>query len=112
MDTHGVLISSDQSSEKTHFSPDPPISPSLSLQTYKGLCATSVKIAIDAGYRHFDGAYVYKNEHEVGEALREKIAEGKVRREDVFYCGKVSSCLPCLLVWMVGPVPPLYGRES
>ncbi|XP_040858128.1 aldo-keto reductase family 1 member D1 isoform X4 [Ochotona curzoniae] len=57
--------------------------------THKGLCATSVKIAIDAGYRHIDGAYLYKNEHEVGEALREKIAEGKVRREDVFYCGKL-----------------------
>ncbi|XP_012785070.2 aldo-keto reductase family 1 member D1-like [Ochotona princeps] len=57
--------------------------------TYNGLCATSVKIAIDAGYRHIDGAYLYKNEHEVGEAIREKIAEGKVRREDVFYCGKL-----------------------
>uniref|UniRef100_A0A8C5USZ6 Aldo-keto reductase family 1 member D1 n=1 Tax=Microcebus murinus TaxID=30608 RepID=A0A8C5USZ6_MICMU len=57
--------------------------------TPKGACATSVKAAIDIGYRHIDGAYIYKNEHEVGEAIREKIAEGKVRREDIFYCGKL-----------------------
>ena len=49
-----------------------------------------MKIAIDTGYRHIDGAYIYQNEHEVGEAIREKIAQGKVRREDIFYCGKVS----------------------
>lgn len=46
-------------------------------------------MAIDEGYRHFDGAYLYKNEHEVGEAIREKIAEGKVKREEIFYCGKL-----------------------
>ncbi|XP_054419858.1 aldo-keto reductase family 1 member D1 [Pteronotus mesoamericanus] len=71
--------------------------------TPKGACATAVKIAIDVGYRHIDGAYVYKNEHEVGEAIREKIAEGKVRREDIFYCGKLwctdhdpENVRPCL----------------
>ncbi|XP_019508821.1 PREDICTED: 3-oxo-5-beta-steroid 4-dehydrogenase [Hipposideros armiger] len=57
--------------------------------TSKGDCLTAVKMAIDIGYRHFDGAFIYKNEHEVGEAIREKIAEGKVHREDIFYCGKL-----------------------
>ncbi|XP_003791636.1 3-oxo-5-beta-steroid 4-dehydrogenase [Otolemur garnettii] len=57
--------------------------------THKGICATSVKVAIDVGYRHIDGAYLYRNEHEVGEAIQEKIEEGKVRREDIFYCGKL-----------------------
>ncbi|XP_037692005.1 aldo-keto reductase family 1 member D1 [Choloepus didactylus] len=57
--------------------------------TTAGTCAASVKTAIDVGYRHIDGAYIYLNEHEVGEAIREKIAEGKVRREDIFYCGKL-----------------------
>lgn len=46
-------------------------------------------MAIDVGYRHFDGAYLYHNEHEVGQAIRDKITEGKVKREDIFYCGKV-----------------------
>lgn len=57
--------------------------------TPKGTCKKSVKAAIDIGYRHIDGAYLYQNEHEVGEAIREKIAEGKLQREDIFYCGKL-----------------------
>lgn len=51
-------------------------------------------MAIDTGYRHIDGALVYFNEHEVGEAIREKIACGGVKREDIFYCGKV--CKVCV----------------
>uniref|UniRef100_A0A8C6YDR6 Aldo-keto reductase family 1 member D1 n=1 Tax=Naja naja TaxID=35670 RepID=A0A8C6YDR6_NAJNA len=63
--------------------------------TPKGTCAESVKTAIDVGYRHFDGAFVYHNEDEVGQAIREKIAEGKIKREDVFYCGKLwNTCHP------------------
>lgn len=60
-------------------------------QTPRGTARECVKLAIDVGYRHFDGALVYFNEHEVGQAIREKIAEGVVRREDIFYCGKVCS---------------------
>lgn len=64
--------------------------------TPKGACEKAVKFALDVGYRHIDGAFVYKNEHEVGKAIREKIAEGKLRREDIFYCGKlwVTHLLP------------------
>ncbi|XP_069048147.1 aldo-keto reductase family 1 member D1 isoform X2 [Lepisosteus oculatus] len=57
--------------------------------TPKGTCYESVKLAIDVGYRHLDGALVYFNEHEVGKAIRDKIAEGVVKREDIFYCGKL-----------------------
>ena len=82
---------------KNHEKKDPflffPTITPLPFQTPKGTCAKSVKIAIDTGYRHIDGAYIYQNEHEVGEAIREKIAKGKVRREDIFYCGKVRSSL-------------------
>lgn len=53
-------------------------------------------MAIEAGYRHIDGALVYFNEHEVGQAIREKIADGAVKREDIFYCGKV--CKMCLIL--------------
>ncbi|XP_058046389.1 aldo-keto reductase family 1 member D1 isoform X2 [Ahaetulla prasina] len=63
--------------------------------TPKGMCAESVKTAIDVGYRHIDGAFVYHNEDEVGQAIREKIAEGKIKREDIFYCGKLwNTCHP------------------
>uniref|UniRef100_A0A3B4ZLT2 3-oxo-5-beta-steroid 4-dehydrogenase-like n=1 Tax=Stegastes partitus TaxID=144197 RepID=A0A3B4ZLT2_9TELE len=58
-------------------------------QTSKGTALECVRLAIDVGYRHFDGALVYFNEHEVGQAIREKIADGTVRREDIFYCGKL-----------------------
>lgn len=46
-------------------------------------------MAIDVGFRHIDAAYVYENEEEVGKALREKIADGTVKREDLFYTTKV-----------------------
>ncbi|XP_025975533.1 aldo-keto reductase family 1 member D1 isoform X1 [Dromaius novaehollandiae] len=68
-------------------------------ETPKGSCLESVKIAIDTGYRHIDGAFVYFNEHEVGQAIQEKIAEGRIKREDIFYCGKLwSTCHPPELV--------------
>ncbi|KAL2093893.1 hypothetical protein ACEWY4_011205 [Coilia grayii] len=57
--------------------------------TPKGTAYEAVKLAIDVGYRHIDGALVYFNEHEVGQAIREKIADGTVKREDIFYCGKL-----------------------
>lgn len=52
-----------------------------------------MKLAIDVGYRHFDGALVYLNEREVGRAIREKIEDGTVTRDEIFYCGKVFSPL-------------------
>ena len=48
-----------------------------------------MRVAIDAGYRHIDTAQNYYNEEEIGEALEEKIKEGKVKRQDVFITTKV-----------------------
>nr|BAB29627.1 unnamed protein product [Mus musculus] len=55
------------------------------------MVAKATKIAIDAGFRHIDSAYFYQNEEEVGLAIRSKVADGTVRREDIFYTSK----LPC-----------------
>ncbi|XP_062914381.1 aldo-keto reductase family 1 member D1-like isoform X2 [Mobula hypostoma] len=64
---------------------------SNSKTTPKGFCYNSVKLAIDVGYRHFDGALIYGNEDEVGRAVQEKITDGTVNRDDIYYCGKLWS---------------------
>nr|XP_008507177.1 PREDICTED: prostaglandin F synthase 1-like isoform X1 [Equus przewalskii] len=55
----------------------------------KSMAGAATKVAIDVGFRHIDSAYLYQNEEEVGEALREKIRDGTVKREDIFYTTKV-----------------------
>ncbi len=40
----------------------------------------AVKLAMKAGYRHFDCAALYGNEKEVGEGLKEGMQENNVKR--------------------------------
>ncbi|XP_068134150.1 rho crystallin [Hyperolius riggenbachi] len=69
--------------------------PVIGLGTYaapdvpRNLGEEATKAAIDLGYRHIDCAYIYGNEAEVGNAIRAKIADGTVKREDIFYTGKL-----------------------
>jgi len=49
----------------------------------------AVEHAIDSGYRHIDGAFCYENESEVGTAIKNKIAAGVVKREEIFWTSKV-----------------------
>uniref|UniRef100_A0A8C3IYK0 NADP-dependent oxidoreductase domain-containing protein n=2 Tax=Chrysemys picta bellii TaxID=8478 RepID=A0A8C3IYK0_CHRPI len=55
----------------------------------KSKCEEATKVAIEVGFRHIDGAFVYGTEEEVGRAIHEKIADGTVKREDIFYTGKL-----------------------
>ncbi|CAL8075193.1 unnamed protein product [Calicophoron daubneyi] len=66
--------------------------PALGLGTYlcpPGKAAASVQAALEAGYRHFDCAYVYENEKEIGEALEEGMKRLNIKREDIFVTSKL-----------------------
>jgi len=55
----------------------------------KSTCADTVYEAIKAGYRLLDGAGDYGNEKEAGEGVRRAIADGLVKREDLFITSKL-----------------------
>lgn len=56
----------------------------------KGETYDAVKCALKVGYRHLDCAWFYLNEGEVGQAVRDFLAENNdVKREDIFICTKV-----------------------
>ena len=50
---------------------------------------SATRDALEAGYRHFDSAERYRNEREVGEALRVGLAAGGIAREDIFVTTKL-----------------------
>ncbi|KAI5747333.1 hypothetical protein M8J77_013594 [Diaphorina citri] len=57
---------------------------SLEREVYEAVCH-----AIDLGYRHFDCAYYYQNEGQIGEAIQDKISQGVITREDIFITTKL-----------------------
>ncbi|CAE6375760.1 unnamed protein product, partial [Rhizoctonia solani] len=62
--------------------------PSVALGTWKaprGQVGDAVKTALKAGYRHIDGAWIYRNEEEVGQAIK----ESGVDRKDLWLTSKL-----------------------
>ena len=64
----------------------------LGLGTWKskpGEVGTAIRSAIKIGYRHFDCAFIYMNEKEIGQAFADAFAEGDVKREEVWITSKL-----------------------
>lgn len=64
--------------------------PVLGLGTWKlrgEICKTAIKEAFQLGYTHFDTAWVYGNQREIGEALQEI----GVERDQLFITSKIAS---------------------
>jgi alcohol dehydrogenase (NADP+) len=64
--------------------------PAIGLGTFQGeagntLVRDAVKLALQLGYRHIDGANAYGNEREVGEAIK----ESGIPREEIFVTSKL-----------------------
>ncbi len=49
----------------------------------------ATRAALEVGFRQFDTAERYRNEEQVGEAMRGVFQEGKVKRGEVFICSKL-----------------------
>jgi len=55
----------------------------------EGELRKAVRLALQYGYRHIDGAHLYGNEEQIGEALAEVFREGNLQRKDVFITSKL-----------------------
>lgn len=66
--------------------------PALGLGTWKsepGEVYKAIRTAIAVGYRHFDCAYIYQNEEEIGAAFHDAILTGEINREELWITSKL-----------------------
>jgi len=66
--------------------------PALGFGTLIADAATTIsatKFALEAGFRHFDCAERYRNESEVGQALKDGLAANSITREEIFVTTKL-----------------------
>ncbi|KAL9074952.1 MAG: hypothetical protein Q9157_004181 [Trypethelium eluteriae] len=66
--------------------------PALGLGTWQsdpGQVKAAVSHAIQKGYRHIDCAYVYDNEDEVGQGIKDGLEKSGIKREDLFVTTKL-----------------------
>ncbi|RFS14375.1 aldo/keto reductase [Emticicia sp. C21] len=66
--------------------------PALGLGTWKsakGEIYQIIRTAIEIGYRHFDCAFIYGNEEEIGSAIADAIKTHEVKREDLWITSKL-----------------------
>ncbi|XP_046542343.1 putative aldo-keto reductase family 1 member C8 [Haliotis rubra] len=61
------------------------------LQVNDQVMIDAMKTAIDVGFRHLDAAWYYNNETDVGQAIKEKIEDKTVTREELFITSKLWS---------------------
>lgn len=64
----------------------------IGLGTWKskpGQVYQAVLWALESGYRHIDCAAIYNNQQEVGEALQKAMADGLIKREELFVTSKL-----------------------
>jgi alcohol dehydrogenase (NADP+) len=66
--------------------------PMLGLGTWKsakGEIYQTVRKAIEIGYRHFDCALIYGNEHEIGQAISDAISHNEITRDELWITSKL-----------------------
>ena len=66
--------------------------PLIGFGTWKsqpGVVGSAVRMAIDNGCRHLDCASIYQNEKEIGVALKDIFAQGRVQRQQLFITSKL-----------------------
>ncbi len=77
---------------KTFTLNDGTVMPAFGLGTWKsakGKVRKAVAEALRIGYTHVDAAWIYQNEQEVGEGIREAIGSGAIARESLFVTSKL-----------------------